>query len=128
MRTSKGNQKRSFGPMLLAMALGLLLAGCDALLGSKQDPTTEEIFRVGRSEPGLFREVEYVPLFPFYTLGGDGAPLQAPQDVYVGFDTFIYVVDARGLHVLDQAGRPALFIPIPEEQLRLFKIGGCMCT
>lgn len=101
---------KTWGALLV---LGLLLAGCDALLGSKQDPTTEEIFRVGRTEPGLLREVEYVPLFPFYTLGGDGAPLEAPKDVYVGFDTFIYVVDARGLHVLDQAGRPATFIPIP---------------
>jgi hypothetical protein len=91
----------------------LLLAGCDALLGSKSDPTTDEIFDAGRNEPGLFTEVEYVPLFPFFTQAGDGGRLDAPQDVYVGYDQFIYIVDARGLHVIDLAGRPASFLPIP---------------
>jgi hypothetical protein len=98
----------------LLLALGALAAaGCDSLMGSKEDPTTDEIFEAGRNEPGLLAEVEYVPLFPFFTRGGDGAPLQAPQDVYVGYDAFIYVVDTRGLHVLDLAGRPAAFVPIP---------------
>lgn len=91
----------------------VLLSGCDTLIGSKQDATTEEIFEAGRVDPGLVNEVEYVPLFPFFTQSGDGSPLQSPQDVYVGFDEFIYVVDERGLHVLDLAGRPANFIPIP---------------
>lgn len=94
------------------LAVAVLLSGCDDLLGSKSDPTTDEIFDAGRIEPGLISEVEYVPLFPFFTRGGDGAPLDAPQDVYVGFDELIYVVDARGLHVLDRSGRPAAFIPI----------------
>jgi hypothetical protein len=39
-------------------------------------------------------------------------PFQAPKDVYVGYDQFIYVVDDLGLHVLDLAGRPATFVPI----------------
>src|SRR5690606_2534513 len=56
---------------------------------------------------------EYVPLFPFFTQAGDGGTLDQPQDVYVGYDEFIYVVDTRGLHVLDLAGRPATFVPIP---------------
>ena len=34
-------------PLLLAALVAL--AGCDALFGSKSDPTTEEIFREGRS-------------------------------------------------------------------------------
>ncbi len=87
--------------------------GCDTIFGSKYDETTEEIFDEARTDPTQFREVEYVPLFPFYTTGGDGSPLENPTDVYVGFDQFIYVTDARGLHVLDLAGRPANFIEIP---------------
>lgn len=101
---------RFFSPLLLAAAL--FAAGCDGLLGSKSDVTTDEIFDAGRSEPGLFREVEYVPLFPFFTQAGDGAALQTPRDVYVGYDEFIYIVDARGLHVLDLAGRGVNFVPI----------------
>lgn len=97
--------------MGLAIAL-TLITGCDDLLGSKSDATTEEIFDAGRSEPGLLNEVEYVPLFPFFSQGGDASPLQNPTDVYVGYDEFIYVTDSRGLHVIDLAGRPARFIPI----------------
>ena len=90
----------------------MILTGCDGVLGSKDDATTDEIFEAGRQEPGLISEVEYVPLFPFYEVGADGAPFDQPQDVYVGYDEFIYVVDARGLHVLDLSGRPALFVPL----------------
>lgn len=90
-----------------------LVSGCDTIFGSKHDQTTDEIFDEARTDPTQFREVEYVPLFPFFTTGGDGAPIERPTDVYVGFDQFIYVTDARGLHVLDLAGRPANFIEIP---------------
>ncbi len=99
--------------LTLCLVTPLFLAGCDDLLGTKTDETTEEIFEAGRNEPGLFKEVEYVPLFPFFTQAGDGGTLDQPQDVYVGYDEFIYVVDTRGLHVLDLAGRPATFVPIP---------------
>lgn len=97
--------------LLLVITTGLL-TGCDDLFGSKQDRTTEEIFDAGRIEPGLISEVEYVPLAPFFTLSGDLSPLQAPTDVYAGFDELLYVTDARGLHVYDLAGRPALFLEI----------------
>lgn len=90
-----------------------VLSGCDALFGAKQDDTTDEIFDAGRIEPGLVNEAEYVPLFPFFTTGGNQAPLEAPQDIYVGYDELIYVVDNQGLHVYDVAGRAALFINIP---------------
>ncbi len=103
-------QPKSLLPLLTA---ALLLAGCDDLFGTKSDETTREIFEAGRSEPGLINEVEYVPLFPFFSQGGDGSPLDAPTDVYVGYDELIYVTDARGLHVLDLAGRPATFLDIP---------------
>lgn len=98
--------------LVLALAAATVLAGCDGLFGSKTDLTTDEIFDEARIDPTLFQEVEYVPLFPFFSNGGDGSPLENPTDVYIGFDQFIYVTDARGLHVLDLAGRPANFIPI----------------
>ncbi len=94
-------------------AVGFVVTGCDDLFGSKQDVTTKEIFEAGRREPGLISEVEYVPLFPFFSDGADAASLDQPRDVYVGYDELIYVVDARGLHVLDTAGRAAAFFDIP---------------
>ncbi len=95
------------------VAASLAAGGCDALFGSKSDDTTEEIFEIGRTEPGLFSEVEYVALVPFFSTGGDGGTLDEPNDVYYGYDELIYVTDRRGLHVLDRAGRPANFIAIP---------------
>lgn len=87
-------------------------AGCDSIFGSKQDRVTDEIFDAGRSDPQLINEVEYVPLFPFFDQAGDAGTLDSPKDIYVGYDELIYVVDGRGLHVLDSSGRPAKFIPI----------------
>lgn len=81
-------------------------------MGSKQDQVTDEIFDAGRSDPQLISEVEYVPLFPFFSQSGDGAQLDAPKDIYVGYDELIYVVDNRGLHILDTSGRSAAFIAI----------------
>jgi len=95
----------------LAMSI-LFLSGCGAVFGDKQDLTTEEIFDAGRIEPGLINEVEYVPLFPFFSNGADGAAFDNPRDVYVGYDELIYVVDLRGLHILDSSGRPAGFVPL----------------
>jgi hypothetical protein len=82
----------------------LLLAGCD-FLGNKDDATTDEILREGRIDPTQVSDVGYVPIQPFFQQTSQGA-LQAPADVAVGFDGFLYVVDERGLHVLDRAGRP----------------------
>jgi len=98
---------------LLFVLCGVFSTGCDNLFGTKSDGTTSEIFEAGRREPGLINEVEYVPLFPFFGLGGDGGPLEAPTDVYVGYDELIYITDGRGLSVLDRSGRPATFVPIP---------------
>ncbi|NND71704.1 MAG: hypothetical protein HKN43_08995 [Rhodothermales bacterium] len=89
------------------------LTGCDSIWGSKSDDTTQEIFEAGRTPPSLLDEVNYVPLFPFFDRSGDGAFLESPHDVYVGYDSFIYVVDDRGLHILDRSGRPANFVAIP---------------
>ena len=64
-------------PLTLAAA-ALFLAGCDAIFGTKSDDTTVEIFDAGRTEPGLFNEVEYVALAPFFSTGGDGAAMDEP--------------------------------------------------
>ncbi len=90
-------------PFLLVGLLPLA-AGCD-LLGSKSDPTTEEILDEGQVDPTLPDEVGYVPLNPFFTEGFTG-PLDHPTDVYVGYDQLIYVSDRNGLQILDLAGRP----------------------
>lgn len=103
---------RFWSIIIFCIVVAGISAGCDELFGAKQDETTEEIFDAGRIEPSLINEVEYVPLFPFFTLAGDNTPLNAPQDVYVGYDELMYAVDARGLHVFDLAGRPALFLEI----------------
>ncbi|MEM1095939.1 MAG: hypothetical protein AAGJ10_15180 [Bacteroidota bacterium] len=102
----------SLSRLLLLGFVLVSVSACDDLLGSKQDDTTDEIFEAGRIDPTQFREAEYVPLFPFFNQGANTGLLQAPQDIYVGYDEFIYVVDAEGLHVLDRAGRPAAFVGI----------------
>ncbi|HYE95015.1 MAG TPA: hypothetical protein VD962_02300 [Rubricoccaceae bacterium] len=94
---------------LFLAVLTLALTGCDALFGSKGDDVTDEILDEGQTDPTLPDEVGYVPLTPFYTQGALGA-LDAPQDVYVGYDELLYVVDRQGLHVLDLAGRPQGFL------------------
>lgn len=84
----------------LTLLLFPFLNGCDALLGSKNDPITDDVFEQGRRDPNLFvDEVGYAALLPFWT-GFD-----SPTDVFVGYDQMVYVTDAQGLHVLDRAGR-----------------------
>ena len=110
---------RSSTLLLATVMLALAASGCDTLLGSKDNDTTGEIFEEGRIDPTLFNEVEYVPFLPFFQLGANGQPFDEPQDVYVGFDELLYAVDAAGLHVLDLAGRPALFVDeIAGQELR----------
>jgi hypothetical protein len=93
------------------MVVGLtVIGGCDALFGAKDDPTTSQIFRDGESDPTLFDEVAYVPLFPFFDQPAAGGSFVEPNDIYVGYDEFVYVTDRQGLHVLDRAGRPLTFL------------------
>lgn len=96
--------------LALLVASVVFLAGCDALFGAKDDPTTREIFEEGESDPSLFEEVAYVPMFPFFTQSATGGTFQRPTDVFVGYDQFVYVTDQQGLHVLDRAGRGLNFI------------------
>ena len=95
---------------LAFLFVALTLSGCDSVFGSKDDATTDEVFDEGAIDPTLIDDVGYVPLNPFYTQGAAGGPLDAPTDVYIGFDELIYIGDAQGLHVLDLAGRPQTFV------------------
>lgn len=82
----------------------LLAVSC----AKKEDDQTKQIFEQGRIDPNLIpNKVGYVPLYPFFT------NFSNPVDVYVGYDEMVYVVDDRGLNILDQTGKPALIIPIP---------------
>lgn len=76
--------------------------------GSKEDDQTNAIFEQGRIDPNLIpNKVGYVPMYPYFT------NLSHPVDVYVGYDEMVYVVDDRGLNVMDQTGRliKTIFIP-----------------
>ena len=94
-----------FPARLALLACALFWAGCDSVFGSKDDATTDEIFTEGSIDPSQLDEVGYVPLSPFFTQGVGGV-FDQPTDVFVGYDEFVYVADARGIHVLDLAGRP----------------------
>ena len=83
--------------LTLLLFTALITTGCDAIFGSKSNPTTDEIFEVGRIDPSLRDTDGYAPVLPFW---GD---FDQPTDVFVGFDGFVYVTDAVGLHVLDRA-------------------------
>ena len=83
--------------VLLVLMVAITATGCEAIFGSKQNDTTDEIFEVGRIDPSLRDTDGYAPVLPFW---GD---FDQPTDVFVGFDGFVYVTDAVGVHVLDRA-------------------------
>lgn len=79
-----------------------------SIFGSKQNDTVDDVLKQGQIDPNLVpNAVSYVPIFPFFK------GFQNPVDVYVGFDEMIYVVDDKGLNVLDQKGTLAYTISIP---------------
>ncbi|MCS7029754.1 MAG: hypothetical protein NZ519_13425 [Bacteroidia bacterium] len=81
--------------------------GCDALLGTKKDPTVDDVFQQGNIDPTtIVSNVGYVPINPVWYFN-------QPTDVYVGYDEMVYVTDADGLHILDQKGTKFKTIPIP---------------
>ncbi len=90
--------------MRVMKKLGFLLvllvvagAGCDNIFGSKNDETNEDIFDEGNIDPRLENVDGYAPVLPFW------GEFNAPNDVHVGFDTFVYVTDNEGVHLLDRA-------------------------
>lgn len=94
--------------LLLLLIIGITILGaCDAILGSKNDNITKEIFEEGKKDPNVIvDEVGYAALLPFWD------DFKSPTDVYVGYDELVYVTDEDGLHVLDRAGRKYDLIPL----------------
>lgn len=92
--------------LLLFCGAAFFISACDSIFGTKQDEITDEIFTEGRIDPNIVPEdIGYSALTPFWE-GFD-----RPTDVIVGFDNLVYVTDAEGLHILDQAGRRNETIP-----------------
>ncbi|MEQ9278403.1 MAG: hypothetical protein RLN83_02815 [Balneola sp.] len=81
----------------LLVLLAVAGAGCDNIFGSKNDETNEEIFDEGKIDPRLENVDGYAPVLPFW------GEFDAPNDVHIGFDTFVYVTDNEGVHLLDRA-------------------------
>ena len=92
---------------LILIMLAFFLNACGFLLGEKEDETVKEIFEDGAIDPEVNpSSVGYVPVLPYWT------NVNAPIDVFVGYDEMVYVVDADGLKVFDQKGELHLTIPI----------------
>lgn len=93
---------------ILNVGIGLMMLFFVAACGTKEDDQTKQIFEQGKIDPDLIpNKIGYVPQYPFFT------NFLNPVDVYVGFDEMVYVVDDRGLNILDQTGKLALTINIP---------------
>ena len=82
---------------LLILLVGSSWVSCDTIFGAKSDPTTDEIFDEGQIDPTLENVDGYAPVLPFW----EG--FSAPNDIHVGFDTFVYVTDDSALYLLDRA-------------------------
>lgn len=90
--------KKLYTPFLFTILLGSVsMLSCESLLGSKEDSTTAEIFEEGRIDPELEKVDGYAPVLPFWE------DFSAPSDIYIGFDTFVYVTDEEGVHLLDRS-------------------------
>ncbi len=82
--------------VFIVFFFGLNLS-CDDIFNTKSNQDTDEIFDEGKIDPRLENVDGYAPVLPFW--GG----FDAPNDVHVGFDEFVYVTDANGVHLLDRA-------------------------
>jgi hypothetical protein len=72
---------------------------CDFLFGSRQDDQVDQIFQQGKIDPNLVpQNVGYVPIMPIWS------NFSNPVDIFVGYDEMIYVVDDKGLNILDLKG------------------------
>lgn len=91
------NTRSCYIIILSLLAAGITATGCDSIFGSKDNDTTGEIFEEGRIDPTLEQTDGYAALTPFWT------DFNQPTDVFVGFDGFVYVTDAEGVHALDRA-------------------------
>lgn len=93
---------------ILFLLVGLVLfSACDEIFNAKSNSETDEIFEEGNIDPTLENVDGYAPVIPFW--GG----FDAPTDVHVGFDEFVYVTDSEGIHLLDRADlSPRITIPL----------------
>jgi len=82
---------------LLLFFLMMVQGGCSELFNTKDNTDNDEIFDEGKIDPRLENVDGYAPVLPFW--GG----FDAPNDIHVGFDEFVYVTDANGVHLLDRA-------------------------
>ena len=93
--------------IVLFISIMGFISSC-SIFGSKQNDTVDDVLKQGQIDPNLVpKAVSYVPIFPFFK------GFQNPVDVFVGFDEMIYVVDDKGLNILDQKGTLAYTIAIP---------------
>lgn len=93
--------------IIILFTVTFSFSGCDDIFSSKSNKDTDEIFDEGRIDPTLENIDGYAPVLPFW--GG----FDAPTDVHVGFDEFVYVTDASGIHLLDRADlSPRVTIPL----------------
>ncbi len=87
--------------------VALWLSSCDQIFNSKNNDDTKDIFDQGRINPTQEKLDGYAPVVPFWK-GFD-----APEDVHIGFDEFVYVADANGIHLLDRADlSPRVTVPL----------------
>jgi len=93
--------------IILLFAGLLAFTSCDDIFNTKSNSDTDEIFDEGNIDPTLENIDGYAPVLPFW--GG----FDAPTDVHVGFDEFVYVTDDNGIHLLDRADlSPRITIPL----------------
>ncbi len=93
----------------IAIAALVVLAGCDKMWGTIDDPTVDEIFEEGRIDPtAVPQTIGYVPILPFW----EG--FEDLQDIFIGYDEMVYVVDKKGVHVLDLTGKEHRLIPFTD--------------
>lgn len=91
---------------LIFLAVAASVSGCSDIFGSKHLSITNDVFKAGKKDPNAASDViGYAALVPFWK-GFDH-----PTDVYIGFDELVYVTDAKGLHILDRAGREYRVVP-----------------
>lgn len=105
--------------------LVLVSSSCTDIFGRKDDDTVDEIFNEGEIDPNLVpQNVGYVPIQPVWDFFSN------PVDVFVGYDEMVYVVDDKGVNVLDLKGQLHATIPIKgateviqDRRLHLYVIG-----
>lgn len=89
------------------VVVAFFVGSCDQVFNSKQDDATDDIFSEGRIDPTLESLDGYAPVQPFWY------GFEAPNDVFVGYDEFVYVTDDNGIHLLDRADlSPRISIPL----------------